>query len=144
MYGNVRGQEALKLSLAPVSQVNIKVSKVLCILVVEDEWMVRDYIASQLRDQGHVVVEAATGEEAIALLAAETQRIDVLFTDIHLGGRLSGWDVAEAFRTTRPQIQVIYASGRPPETTRRVSGSMFLSKPYLADEILGAVTSCAA
>ena len=44
-----------------------------CVLVVEDDSMVRVFIADHLRDQGYVVVEAETGEEALSLLRVERQ-----------------------------------------------------------------------
>ena len=48
----------------------------------------------------------ANGEDAIALLSAEhLPRISTLFTDIQLGGKLSGWDVAEAFRGANPKFR---------------------------------------
>ena len=53
-------------------------------LVVEDEWIVRDDIVSELKAQGWTVVEAATGEEALLLLAA--REVHVLLTDIQLAG----------------------------------------------------------
>ena len=60
--------------------------------------MVRLFIVGQLREQGYAVFEAETGEEAIALLTREHPPwIGTLFTDIQLGGKLSGWDVAEAY-----------------------------------------------
>jgi hypothetical protein len=37
--------------------------------------------------------------------------IDVLFTDVNLGGSASGWDVAECFRAARPDVPVVYTSG---------------------------------
>ena len=64
-----------------------------CILVVEGR--VRLFIVGQLREQGYAVFEAETGEDAIALLTGDHPPwISTLFTDIQLGGRLSGWDVA--------------------------------------------------
>jgi len=116
-------------------------AKALHILVVEDEWIVRTVIADFLRAQGHVVVEAATGEEALELIAAREPAIEALVTDIGLGGRLSGWDVAEAFRTVKPDSPVVYASGQPPDERRRVSGSMFFGKPYDPHNILKACKS---
>ena len=69
------------------------------ILVVEDDLLVRLFIVDQLRQQGYLVFEAGTGEEALSLLAIEhLPSIGTLFTDIQLGGKLSGWDVADAFR----------------------------------------------
>jgi CheY-like chemotaxis protein len=108
------------------------------ILVVEDEWVVRVVIANFLRDQGYMVVEAATGEEALSLLSGDNEPIALLFTDVQLGGRLTGWDIAETFRNTRPHSSVFYASGHPPDERRRVSGSLFFGKPYVLDKILRA------
>ena len=60
-----------------------------CVLVVEDDSMVRLFIADHLRDQGYVVIEAETGEEALSLLRVEQQPpINIVFTDIQLGGQL--------------------------------------------------------
>ena len=50
--------------------------------------------------------------------------------------KLSGWDVAEAFREVNPKIQVIYASGQYQDDERRVSGSTFFTKPYMPRDIL--------
>ena len=64
-----------------VSEVTHK-SDALCILVVEDDPMVRLFIVGYLRDQGYAVVETDTGEEALALLHVERQPpIRVVFTD---------------------------------------------------------------
>lgn len=79
-------------------------------LVVEDEWLLRDDIATELKSEGWHVVEAANGEVAFDLF--DMQTIDVLFTDIQLGGWLNGWDVAEALRAQDPELAVIYASGK--------------------------------
>jgi CheY-like chemotaxis protein len=110
----------------------------LYILLVEDEWSVRTVIASFLRDQGHIVVEAATGEEAVELIAARAASIQALVTDIQLGGQVSGWEVAEAFRTAKPSAPIIYASGQPTDEQRRVPGSVFFGKPYDPQKILQA------
>jgi CheY-like chemotaxis protein len=81
------------------------------VLVVEDEWLVRSVIVDFLRANGCEVLEAANGEEAVSLIDGEDQKLDVLFTDIRLGGQLNGWDLAEIFREHRPQMRVLYASG---------------------------------
>ena len=78
-------------------------------LVVEDDWLLRDDIAMELKSEGWHVVEAVNGEAALDLF--DTHSIDVLFTDIQLGGRLNGWDVAEALRAQNPELAVIYSSG---------------------------------
>lgn len=111
------------------------------VLVVEDEWLIRDEIVHQLKVAGWEVLEASTGEGAIGLLRDE-QQIDVLVTDIQLAGYLSGWDVAEAFRAARPEARVVYASGNLADRSRAVDNSVFLSKPYRSDQILEACLLC--
>jgi CheY-like chemotaxis protein len=107
------------------------------VLVIEDELFVRLNIVSCLQEAGYAVVEAATGEEAIALCHSDTS-IDVVFTDVNLGGYASGWDVAECFRTVRPNVPVVYTSGRSLDAGRCVGGSAFVPKPYDESDILKA------
>ena len=90
------------------------------------------------------MVEARNGEEASRILRAEQQPpINVVFTDIQLGGRLNGWDVAEAFRRAYPQIRVIYTSGLYQDGQRRVPDSEFFTKPYIPNDILDAIKDAA-
>ena len=107
------------------------------ILVVEDEWLLRDDIVDAFKTAGWEVLEASTGEGAIGLLGGE-RRIDVLMTDIQLAGYLSGWDVADAFRAAQPEMPVIYASGNVIDQSRAVANSLFFGKPYKTAEILDA------
>jgi CheY-like chemotaxis protein len=126
-----------------VSKVTLS-SDALCILVVEDDPMVRLFIVGYLRDQGYFVVEADTGEKAVSLLRVEQEPpISVVFTDIQLGGELTGWDVAEAFRRAYPDIRVIYASGRYHDGERRVPDSVFFTKPYIPNDIVEAIAEAA-
>ena len=105
------------------------------ILVVEDEFLVRETIVEELREAGFDVVEAATGEEAMRLC----DRVDVLFTDIRLPGSLTGWDIAENCRAAHPNIPVIYATGYSHVEPRRVPGSVFFRKPYRAAQVIKAI-----
>jgi CheY-like chemotaxis protein len=55
------------------------------VLVVEDEFLVRLSITTFLRDAGYIVIDTASGKEAIALCKSGTS-IDLVFTDINLLG----------------------------------------------------------
>jgi CheY-like chemotaxis protein len=110
---------------------------VVIILLVEDEIWVRLDVASCLEDAGYLVVEAGTGEAAIALCNSRTA-IDMVITDINLGGSANGWDVAEYFRTVRPDVPVVYTSEKSADAGRSVAGSVFVSKPYRHSDILDA------
>jgi two-component system, OmpR family, response regulator len=107
----------------------------LTVLVIEDDWFVREDIASGFRQEGWTVLEAATGADALKWLQ-ETKTLDVLITDIRLADGTPGWDIAEAVRELHPKIPVIYASGNPNNDSRRVPESIFLSKPVTARELM--------
>ncbi len=107
------------------------------VLVVEDEFLVRFSIATYLRDAGYIVIDTASGEEAIALCKSGTS-IDLVFTDINLVGSANGWDVAECFRNERPDLPVLYTSGKSVDTQLRVPRSEFVAKPYNTADILKA------
>jgi CheY-like chemotaxis protein len=109
----------------------------LVVLVVEDEFFVRYGIANALRKAGYVVIESGSGEEAVALCGSNAQ-IDLLFTDINLGGSVSGWEVAERFRMGRPHGAVLYTSGNEVDPKRCCPDGVFVAKPYQYGNILGA------
>jgi|SRR5579862_2336168 len=120
-------------ALVPASTANGPAA--LVILLVEDEVVVRWSIAEALREAGYAVVESESGEAALALCESGMS-IDVVFTDINLTGRVSGWDVAERCRADQPNIPVLYTSGKTIEPDRQVPGSIFLSKPYQRGDVL--------
>jgi CheY-like chemotaxis protein len=107
------------------------------VLVVEDDVWLRDDIAQHLHAKGCVVLEAETGERAIAMCRRGTP-VDVLFTDIDLNGDATGWDVADVYRAARPGIAVVYTSGNGVDRSRCVAGSRFFHKPYCMADILKA------
>jgi DNA-binding response OmpR family regulator len=103
---------------------------------VEDECIIRAALAGELEAAGWTVVEAATGEAALTL--GREQPFDVLVTDIHLGGYLSGWEVAEGLRAVRLGMPVIYMSGKSVDKSRMVPDGVFLSKPSSPANVLQA------
>jgi CheY-like chemotaxis protein len=111
--------------------------KAVTVLVVEDDWLIRENIVTDLRQEGWAVLEAATGAGALTALH-DGEKVDLLITDIKLADAMTGWDVADAFRTSHPEVPVIYASGNPANDHRRVPGSVFLSKPVAASELAAA------
>jgi CheY-like chemotaxis protein len=107
------------------------------VLIVEDEWLVRMELAAAFEDEGCLVFESASAENALAGLR-EGGRIDLLVTDIRLSGALSGWDLATEARALDAEIAVIYVSANPPAPGRNVGGSVFIDKPALVAEVLSA------
>jgi len=106
-------------------------------LVVEDDWLLRQNLVDDLTAEGWTVLEAESGESALAAMS-EDLGIGLLVTDIRLGGPHNGWDIAEAMRQKNAGLAVIYVSANPVQASRQVTGSIFLSKPYMASKLLEA------
>jgi DNA-binding NtrC family response regulator len=112
------------------------------VLVVEDDLLVGAVAAEALEEAGFTVLSATSAEEANIILAEEV--IDVLFTDIDLGG-LDGCDLAHQALKAQPALAVVLTSGRSRRchADRLPPGAAFLAKPYrlphLIDEVLRAV-----
>src|SRR4051812_21574256 len=98
------------------------------ILVVEDDPLLRMMTVDVLTDEGFEVIQCETGEQAIA--ECRSGIADILFTDIRLPGKITGWDIAELCRDSHPHLPVIYATGYSHVAARPVPGSIWLQKPY--------------
>jgi DNA-binding NtrC family response regulator len=106
-------------------------SKPTRVLLVEDEILISDMVADALEEQGfevHVVSNAADALRHIESGAV----VDVLFTDVQLPGGMDGSALATRVRELRPDLPIVYASGRwhPSIDSTLVSRSIFLPKPY--------------
>jgi CheY-like chemotaxis protein len=109
------------------------------VLVVEDEVLLRMDATSIASDAGATVVEAANADEAIRILESRAD-ITVLFTDIQMPGSIDGLKLAHAIRDRWPPIQIIITSGRIVLSEAEMpSGSIFLGKPYLSADVVGAI-----
>jgi CheY-like chemotaxis protein len=105
------------------------------VLLVEDETLIRKFVAEELVEAGFQVVEASSALEALAYIEAGG-KVDVVLTDIHMPGRLNGLDVAEYFRRSFPEIPVIIASGNAGPGKLEFE---FLPKPYTPLEAVGLI-----
>ena len=117
----------------------------LTILVVEDDEAVRNFAKTVLIANKYRVVEAVDGVEALEVLARQTSKVDMLFTDIVMPRGISGRALAEKAREERPALNVIYSSGYSAEaigaTWLHGPGVAFLPKPYTPGELLRAVAA---
>ncbi len=101
------------------------------VLLVEDEYLVSEWVAESLAEQGFAVCTATNGMDALKCLASVP--VDILFTDINLAGSMDGTMLARRARELLPDLPVVFASGRvnilDPQV--RVPGSTFVPKPYV-------------
>jgi len=110
-----------------------------CILLVEDDLLVRLVLAEELEREGFAVCLAENGEQAIALLQNPPAAFILLITDIHMPGHLSGLDVARQMRRQHPEVPIIYTTGRPEALDgfdRLGAKEALVQKPYAPSELL--------
>jgi CheY-like chemotaxis protein len=103
------------------------------ILVVEDDFFLRDLTETVLRDWGHQTFSAGDVEEALVILRSP-QHLDAMFTDIYLKDEVfGGCDLAIQATALRPTLRVLYATGNLITHKMRemfVVGTECLRKPY--------------
>ncbi len=103
------------------------------ILVVEDDNDLRAYAADALRELGYRVLEAPGGRPALELMAHHPE-IQLLFTDVVLGGELSGRCLAEQAAERRKGLKVLFTTGYTSTAVvhqgRLDAGVQLLAKPF--------------
>ncbi len=109
------------------------------ILVLEDEPRLRKLILETLSEAGYRALIASTPEEALALAAGETPRIDLLLTDVVMPGT-TGQALAERLAAERPGMRVLFMSGYTAAAIVRhgvlEKGLAFLPKPFTRATLL--------
>jgi CheY-like chemotaxis protein len=80
------------------------------VLLAEDEPEVRAAVERMLRFEGHQVLAASDGEQALALARAHRGPIDLLVTDVVMPN-LGGAPLARALMAERPTLRVLFLSG---------------------------------
>jgi CheY-like chemotaxis protein len=111
------------------------------VLVVDDEPDIRLIARVVLTSAGHEVVEAASADEALALLAE--RRPDLLLLDVRMPGR-AGWSVLEQVRTEQGDLPVVIFTAdvraRRDAPNEGRDTDHFLLKPFGPDDLLAAVS----
>jgi DNA-binding response OmpR family regulator len=100
-----------------------------CVLVAEDEVLIRMMIAQYLRDCGYRVIEAATTDEAIAVLEHDDLAVEIVLSDVEMPGKLDGFGLAQWVREHRPGLHVILVG--TPSRAAEVAGELCESGPML-------------
>ena len=111
----------------------------MCVLVVEDDFLIRLILVEELEDAGYHVKETGTGDDAVLLLEALDVPLTALVTDIHMPGSLSGLDVAAYVRDRMPGIPVVFTTGRPDAMKGKVllgPEQTLVRKPYVPSEVV--------
>lgn len=110
-----------------------------CILVVEDEYALRDYLKFVLEEKGYHVLEAANGIDAVDVYTAHRERIALVISDLGMP-KLDGIGLLRRILEISPTAKIILASGYIDTHQRsemfRLGAKHVFQKPYHGKEIL--------
>jgi PAS domain S-box-containing protein len=103
------------------------------VLHVEDDPDVRDLVGAVLRKKGFVVLEAASGEEALSIFERNQRRFDLVFCDVVLPDT-TGVALVEELLSRKPGLPMLLCSGYTDERSQWPliceKGYAFLEKPF--------------
>ncbi len=108
------------------------------VLVVDDEPTIRMLVNDVLADFGYGAIEAVDGASALKVLQSSA-RVDLLVTDVGLPGGLNGRQVADAGRSLRPGLKVLFITGYAENAAvgngHLDHGMRVLTKPFAMDAL---------
>ena len=111
-----------------------------CILVIDDEEVMRDSCRQVLDRQGHEVKTACEGTAGLGLLAE--QNFDLVMLDLKMPG-LSGMEVLDRIKQAAPETIVVIISGHATIAAAveamKLGAYDLLPKPFTPDELLAIV-----
>jgi two-component system cell cycle sensor histidine kinase/response regulator CckA len=112
------------------------------ILLVDNEDAVREFVARELDEEGYVVFEAPTAEEALEIFERERGNFHLVLTDIVLPNK-NGLQLVDQLRSRRPELPILLSSSHAAEKSRwpaiRKRGFRFLTKPFTSAELFLAI-----
>lgn len=113
-----------------------------CILVVEDDELVREHVVAQLDGLGYTIRQAASAADALAVMD-DDKTIDLLFTDVVMPGAMNGKQLADAALLRQPDLRVLFTSGYSEDAIvhqgRLDLGVNLLGKPYRRAELVAKI-----
>jgi len=108
------------------------------VLIIDDEPSVRMLVADALADLGYACIEASDGPSGLKILQSR-KRVDLLITDVGLPGGLNGRQVADAARSLRPELRILFITGYAENAVLNHGhiqhGMEVLTKPFAIDEL---------
>ena len=106
------------------------------ILVVDDDDAVLNFVVQVLKRAKFIVLQATGGTEAVKLAAEYAGKIDLLLSDVRMP-EISGPDLAEAIKKSRPDIHVMFMSGFARGDLLMLNyGWAFIGKPFVPIKLI--------
>jgi CheY-like chemotaxis protein len=113
-----------------------------CVLVADDEPLVRDMLARAVRSMGLEALTAGSGEEALALYRQQAGRVALILMDLNMPGMGGAAALAELSRAD-PPARVLLTTGAADllgaDDLARLGAAGALAKPVRLPELERAV-----
>lgn len=113
------------------------------ILIADDEQSIRNAVGFYMRKEGHEVVAAADGDEALRVF--EEEPFDLVILDVMMPGH-GGYEVCSAIRDVDPHIPVIFLSVKDSPIDKNLGFKLgaddYITKPFEPSELVFRVNSC--
>ena len=120
-------------SFVQSEEVRLTIDRILNVLVVDDEPNARDVVTKYLKGDGHRVVTASNGGEAMQRVMSE--HFDLVITDQGMPG-MSGIQLADVVRRINPATPVFLLTGFAQDPAKKpASVDCVLKKPMVPDEL---------
>jgi two-component system, cell cycle sensor histidine kinase and response regulator CckA len=107
------------------------------VLVVDDEALLLSMTETILTEFGYKILTANNGQKALAILARDDVKADLVLTDLVMPG-MSGRELVDRIRQAAPATRILCMSGYGLSADKR-PGTPFLKKPFTSRELLAKV-----
>jgi two-component system cell cycle sensor histidine kinase/response regulator CckA len=113
-----------------------------CILVVEDNIELLDFIKTTLAENNYSWVAVTDAEQALNVFKEKKGKFDLLFTDVVLPF-MNGFELAKELHRINPEMRILLTSGYAEQKVKmeliKKAGFHFLQKPYTIAQILNTI-----
>ncbi len=107
------------------------------VLLVEDEFLIRMFIAELLAEAGFEVIEASDAQTALKRLEIGADDVQAVFTDVDMPPGMNGLELARQVQERWPEIGVIVTSAHHRPAPHEIAGcEAFIPKPYEPETVV--------
>ena len=106
------------------------------ILIVDDEKPVRQFLVTAFEQQGHTVLEAAHGRQALNVLASSSAHPDIIISDMMMP-LVGGAELCSILKSdpSTADIPIVLMSAAPPRSSATSMADALIAKPFDLDAL---------
>src|SRR5215831_1539928 len=108
------------------------------VLVVDDDAGIRKIVGMILKQNGHDVLWASNGLEALMVYSSYRARLDLVLTDVDMP-QMTGVELAARIHARDPFEKILLMTGRAFDCSNGVGSLPLLAKPFMPGDLIAAV-----